>query len=204
MNVKEIAKVIGKDETSIRRWVKRAAGKMPAMAGKMLASTSTHPADFDLEETIAIIEVGLGKKAAGMYRRNAEKDAVSDKPASGSVTVKDLEYLTVSFARIIAESNGSLDRRMTAIEDKLQERQALLPAPQMSNRDNLNMIIREFSSTTGIPYGEVWGMIFKEIYLVLNINLRQLIEYVDMPVIEYIEMIGLLSEALFVARKILK
>ncbi len=73
MNTKEIAKATGKNITTVQRWVKRMNGKMPSVDSKMQSSTSTNPADFDLAETIAIIEVGMGKNAADLYRMNANQ-----------------------------------------------------------------------------------------------------------------------------------
>lgn len=45
---------------------------MSAIAVKMSASTSTNPADYDLEESVAIIEHGLGKNAADLFRMSAK------------------------------------------------------------------------------------------------------------------------------------
>jgi transposase len=56
VTIREISEVAGKDERTIQRWVKRVAGKMSSMNDKMSASTSTYPADYDLEETVAIKE----------------------------------------------------------------------------------------------------------------------------------------------------
>jgi len=76
MTTKEIAKATGKDITTVQRWVKKMDSKMQSVDGKMQSSTSTNPADFDLTETIAIIETGMGKNAADLYRMSAKEVSV--------------------------------------------------------------------------------------------------------------------------------
>lgn len=74
MTVKEIAEAVNKTERSVRRWAKKASDKMSTIRDKMSASTSTYPSEYTLKETLCIIEIGLGKNAANIYRMNAEKD----------------------------------------------------------------------------------------------------------------------------------
>lgn len=97
MTTREIAQAVGKDERSVRRWVNKSSDKMTAIADKMTASSSTHPADFDLEETIYIIETGMGKNAADVYRNNAEV-----KPSCDYVTKMDIvEICAAVMAQVV-------------------------------------------------------------------------------------------------------
>ncbi|HQE59845.1 MAG TPA: hypothetical protein PLA54_11720, partial [Spirochaetota bacterium] len=48
MNTKEIALAVNKTERSVRNWAKKVAENNSVMAEKISASTSTHPADYDL------------------------------------------------------------------------------------------------------------------------------------------------------------
>ena len=77
MTTKEIAEAVGKDMTTVQRWVKKLSGKMPSVNGKMQSSSPMNPADYVLEETCAIIEIGLGKNAADLYRMSAGINAPS-------------------------------------------------------------------------------------------------------------------------------
>ena len=63
-----MAEAVGKDERSVRRWAGKASDKMSSVSDKMSSSTSMHPADYDLDETVAIIEAGMGANAAAIYR----------------------------------------------------------------------------------------------------------------------------------------
>lgn len=73
MTTKEIAAAVGKDERSVQRWVKSISDKMSSISDKMSSSTSTNPADYTLEETCQIIETGMGKDVADVFRTNAKK-----------------------------------------------------------------------------------------------------------------------------------
>jgi hypothetical protein len=77
MTTKEIAQAVGKDERTIQRWAASVGDKMSSISDKMSSSTSTHPADFTLTETMAIIEKGMGKNAADIWRENATRNAVA-------------------------------------------------------------------------------------------------------------------------------
>lgn len=71
MTTKQIAEAVGKEERTVRNWIKKMAVNNSAMAEKLSSSTSTYPADYDLQETCAIIETGLGKNAADLFRMSA-------------------------------------------------------------------------------------------------------------------------------------
>jgi len=72
MTVKEIAEAVGKTDRAVRGWARRVAENNSVMAEKISVSTSTYPADYTFDETCAIIEQGMGKNAAGVYRAAAK------------------------------------------------------------------------------------------------------------------------------------
>lgn len=71
MTVKEIAEAVGQTDRSVRNWVKRLAEKDSVIAEKLSVSSPMKPADYTLAETCSIIETGMGKSAADVYRTNA-------------------------------------------------------------------------------------------------------------------------------------
>jgi transposase-like protein len=74
MTTKQIAKAVGKDERTIRRWVNQASDRMSSLSDKMSEAERTKKqVDFSQEETLAIIEVGMGPDAAGIYRANVTR-----------------------------------------------------------------------------------------------------------------------------------
>jgi hypothetical protein len=64
MTTKEIAEATGKTERSVRNWAKKAGEKISPVAEKISAAGHGKPADYTQEETLAIIEAGMGADAA--------------------------------------------------------------------------------------------------------------------------------------------
>jgi hypothetical protein len=91
MTTKEIAQAVGKDERTVRRWIE-ATDKMSEDTVKMSvinsirersgSKDSRHPADYTLEETLVIIEAGMGPDAAGIFRANASRSPAGAVSAS--------------------------------------------------------------------------------------------------------------------------
>lgn len=195
MNTREIAKSVNKNVSTIQRWVNKAARKMQSIDGKMQSSTSTYPADYTLEETLAIIEAGMGKNAAGIFRANAEREP----QARETLTQRDKELIAEIVSMTVSRTMERLDQRMATIENHYQQRAALLPAPQISDRENLNRIIRQYAKDQGISHSVVWGTLYSELYYRLNVNVRLRAENRNIPVIEYIDQEGLMPETLSIA-----
>jgi hypothetical protein len=86
MTVKSIAQTVQKSEDTIQRWIQKLNRKLQLsnddvnrnmrlrIEEKSAASSPQNPADYDLEETIAIIGVGLGHNAAEIFRANATQN----------------------------------------------------------------------------------------------------------------------------------
>ena len=196
MTTKEIAEAVGKTERSVRNWVAKVAENFSAVAEKSSASTSTNPADYNLEETCLIIETGMGKNAADLYRMSAKQHTATITPMLGStLTQKDLEMVGV----IVASVMKNLDGRVSFLENKYEQKKALLPAPAKDDRAALNEIIRSVSAKKSMAYANVWGMLYKEYSYRTHRNVRQCAKNEAMAILDWIEKEGLLSELLSVA-----
>ena len=119
MNTVEIANAVGKDERTIRRWIKKLTDKMPVLADKMSVSTPMKPADYDLDETLAIIECGMGKNAAYMFRSNVSNNP----PATNSLNTIASELKVqneniMKMLNVIMDIQKSDHARINAIESK--------------------------------------------------------------------------------------
>lgn len=79
MTVREIAEAVGQTDRSVRNWVKRLAEKDSVIAEKLSVSSPMKPADYTLSETCSIIETGMGKPAADVYRTNAVHSKIEKK-----------------------------------------------------------------------------------------------------------------------------
>ena len=138
MTTREIAKATGKGERTVQRWVQNMTAKMASISDKMAASSSTHPADFDLEETIAIIEEGMGKNAAAIYRENAAKSTVPS-----VLTDRDFQMIAQIVSVAVSETMKAYDSRMRAVEEKV-DRVPLL------GYDDTHMTVLGFCKANGI------------------------------------------------------
>lgn len=79
MTTKQIAEAVGQTDRSVRNWVRALAEKSSAIAEKLAASSPAKPADYTLAESCHIIEEGLGKAAADVYRTNAVNAELANK-----------------------------------------------------------------------------------------------------------------------------
>lgn len=124
MTIKEIAESVGKESRTVRRWTGKASDKMSVIADKMSASSPMSPADFDLEEVILIIETGMGKNAAAVYRQNAAQN-------EPRTNVQGDEMMPIML-RILENQDRMISvmmNRMDTIEST-SPRQLALPEPE--------------------------------------------------------------------------
>jgi hypothetical protein len=73
MTTKEIAEAVGRPEKTVRTWAFKVAAKSAEAAAKLAEATPSKPANWNLDETVAIIEYGMGKNAASLFRENAKR-----------------------------------------------------------------------------------------------------------------------------------
>jgi predicted transcriptional regulator len=99
MTVREIADAVGKKERTVHNWVLKTSAKNAEVYAKIAeAREKSKAADYSLDQTLEIIETGMGKNAAGIYRasiKNNEKgngDAItrSDLAAFGTTIVTEV------------------------------------------------------------------------------------------------------------------
>ena len=191
MNTKEIALAVNKTERSVRNWVKKVAENNSVVAEKISVSSPMRPADFDLDETLLIIETGLGKNAAAVYASNA-KDL--QKPSDSLLSQKEIEMITKIVAVTVAETMKQLDGRVNVIEKRIEKRQALLPAPDIAPRDRINMIMRQYASTNGKSFQEVYNDLYRRFNYTHKCNVNLSAKNRGMPIIEYIEVEGMIDD----------
>jgi hypothetical protein len=142
MTTKEIAGAVGKDERSVQRWVKSVSDKVSSISDKLSSSSPSKPADYTLAETCDIIESGLGKAAADVYRTNAANAELKKQPAkmTGAFLAEinkayDRSILSKNEARAmlglqpvqeqlqIADGLGRISKQAYAVEMKVREKE---------------------------------------------------------------------------------
>jgi len=194
MTIREIAKLTGKSETTVRRWVSSA--KMAHISAKMAdASRKKEPADFTLEETITIIRSGGNDTLADLLQQNADQDKKT------VITKREIQMIQVAVRQVTEDIMKYINQPAQA---EIRGGQLHLPAPEKNERDQLNQIIRKYASSQSFPHAVVWGQLYQELYYRLNINVRQRAQNRNMPIIDYVESEGLLPQALSVAKAMFK
>jgi hypothetical protein len=194
MTTKDIAEAVGKDERTVQRWVSKASDKMSLVSDKMSSSTSMHPADYDLDETCAIIEAGMGANAAAVYRANAQSSA----PSAGGNGDLDAAFK----AAVVQLTNmvTSLDSRVQTLEGEQAHRKVLAPPPGKSPRAELNEAVRKLASYSyENDYRLAWRAILKEVYYRLHINVTVRARNEGVKPIDFLEREGLLETATSIA-----
>jgi len=68
MTVKEIAKAVGKDGRTVRRWVNKAMKKYEDIAFKYSNGSPANPSSFTEDEAIKIIECGIGVEQSSIFK----------------------------------------------------------------------------------------------------------------------------------------
>ena len=187
MTTKQIAEAVGKAEKTVRTWAAKAAAKSAVMAAKLAASTSTHPADYDLDETVAIIEVGLGKNAAALYRENARK-------APDIARMDRLEGMILELTKAVAGL-------IPAIAVARGSQVPALPAPVLAPRAELRRIMTAAGKASG-DYSGAWGQLYQEIYYRMHRNVNECAKNRGMEKLDYIEVEGMLPEVVAIAREV--
>lgn len=120
MKIKEISIITNVDERTVRRWTKLASDKMSGITDKMSGSTSTHPADFTLEETIEIIRAGGNETLANLLLENSNmKNALIPATLDPCLTNSDekiIKALTFLHKEILELKKGN--KQISAPKEK--------------------------------------------------------------------------------------
>lgn len=193
MTCREIAAAIGKTERSVQRWAGQAGEKSASVADKLASAGHGRAASFDLDETVTIIETGLGKNAAALFRENAKR------PGSG--------ITSESIAAIVRETVSSLipviiaaNTANTPSVQPLKPQQ--LQLPQYKPRDELRRIINQYAAIIG-SHRDAWNTLYREYYYRYHRNIRQCALNRGMDTLDYAEDEGIMSELLCLASALL-
>ena len=186
MTTKQIAEAVGKDERSIQRWAKATGVKVSSIGDKVSSVQKTgRPADYTLEETCLIIEHGMGKNAADLFRMSAKESASSD---------SRLDRLEAMVGRLVEAVAATLPRVATPAP-------LSLPAPALSPRDELRQIIGRAARESG-DYQGTWREFYEAIYYRMHRKIRECAKNRGVDSLDYLESEGLLPEAIALARDI--
>lgn len=202
MTTKEIAKAIGRPLKTVQTWTKLTSAKMASISAKMAAGSSARPADYDLDETLAIIETGLGKNAADVFRMAARQNALQPRQNDEVITKSDL----AEFGRSIVSE--TIKQLLPFIQGNAAQPVAVkqtlaIEAPQMDLRSQLRQIMNQAARESG-DYPGVWNTLYTEIFYRLHFNVRERAKNAGVEKLDVLEAEGHLMNAILIAREIFR
>jgi MOSC domain-containing protein YiiM len=194
MTAREIAALLNKTERSIRNWIAKAAEKNAAVAEKNAAAGHGKAADYSQDETLAIIEAGLGKNAAAVYRANAHVEA--QPPAVPAVNAEMI-------AAIVRETIKAMVPVMVeAIKNTMPPPAAALPAPaELSERDQLRRVVNNHARRSGDHAG-AWRELYTQFYYRYHRNIRESAKNRGLDTLDYAENEGIMGDLLALAESL--
>jgi len=199
MTIKEISGLTGRTYKTVCNWCNSV--KTTEISVKITeAKEKGKPADFTLDETIEILRVGkVSESLISLLLENAENKDRFKPVSSVGLTSKDVDIIKTIVSETVSMTIKTLDTRMANIESKYNSRVALLPAPELSDRDNLRQVINKRQKKTGAPFNIIWGDLYRSCYYRLNINFTKRAANRQMKVLDYIESSGYLPTVLSIA-----
>lgn len=190
MTTKQISEAVGKPERTVQRWAKATGAKMASIDDKLASVAKTgKPADYDLDETVAIIEHGMGKNAASLFRENARHQAPASPTSPEAIAIVVRETVTAMVPALIAAIRGALPEK-TAL--------ALPPANNLTERAQLRQIVNRAAHSSGDHAG-TWRELYSQFYYRYSVNLRERAKNRGMDVLDYAETEGLITDLLALA-----
>ena len=201
MNVKEIAVVAGRQERAVHNWVKKASAKNAQIYAKIAqARSASIPADYTIDETCAIIEVGLGKNAAGIFRTNTMMPTVSPDKLT-SLTTKDIDVISTMVGRIVALGTDAVNDRLSRLEKAMGQNQIYLQVPEIRPREAINRLVREYAHIKRISFSAAWEKLYSDFNYTYKRNVNLSAKHREMSILDYIEVEGLIDQLYAVAKR---
>jgi len=84
------------------------------------------------------------------------------------LTSKDMQMIGV----IVGEIMKTMESRVFNIEQKFEERKALLPPPKMEPRQQLRMIVNTYCGRTGCNFQEAYNDLYREFNYTYHVNVQ--------------------------------
>jgi hypothetical protein len=178
MTTKEIAEVAGVSVDTVQRKGRELfPGKYSQ--GKRVV--------FIKDEAVALMKE-LRKKNFVELPQNAE--VLPQNADVSYLSAKDIALISQIVSATVAETIKRLDGRMEKIETRIDQRAALLPAPQIKPRDNINKIVRDWVGKTGGDHREAWNSLYRDFGYRTNTNPSICAKNRGMTILDYIEAEG--------------
>lgn len=194
MTIREIANTAGCNEKTVKRIV---AEKLP---GRMQHGKVTR---FTWEEAHFLMSI-LPKKNMvsnlGQMSSVQGANVLSEQAVGSSLTTRDLDLISAIVSRTVSMTIQQLDVRLSKIETRVEERQALLPAPKVSDKDAIRQAVAREAEFSQREHSSVWNELYTACYYRRMGNFKlQAKNSGAKSVIDYVDAQGLSGDVLAVA-----
>ena len=103
----------------------------------------------------------------------------------------------------LTRNTENLDKRMTVIEQKIEQRKALLPAPQIDPRNHIVRLVTDHVAKTGLEFREVYRNLYREYGYRTHCNASLCAKNRGMKIIDFIDSEGQIEILESIAMEIL-
>ena len=205
MTTKQIAVAVGKDERTVQRWAKKTSAKMSSVADKMSSAGHGISAEYTLDEVIEIIEVGMGKNAAAIFRNNAESTnsvRLNNTYVTRVELMACIQSLDQRYLGVLQQKNLIIEHLEDTIKHqnlKINQLSYTQPKPTSSKYTNPNnpnikkeiwRIIHSHASDVESSECTVWLELYYKYNLKYGIDLYGLAKIEQMSTIDYADKNG--------------
>lgn len=192
MTVKELASFTGKTERTIRNWIAKSSEKISGLSEKISNAEKTKKtADFTIDEVEEILlNSSMSKDAVSILMENARQNKPVIQNQTSTLTERDVELISSIVSLTVAKTIEQLDNRMKNIENRIEERQALLPARKKDSRAHITELVRNYAFNHNMNYNNVYSMLYREYGYRTHSNPTVSAYNRHITTIEYIEQSG--------------
>lgn len=191
MTVKQMADVAGVSKDTVLRKVK-----------ELYPDRIKNGKTTNLIQTEAIcVMKELRKKNFVEPLQNAEVATQNAKVSS--LSEKDIAIISQIVSVTVSETIKALDGRMTNIEQKIEQRKMLLPAPQLDARAHIKKMIDEYVSRNGIEHRDAYRYLYREFFYRTRCNASLCAKNRGMKTIDYIDDEGMIEILEAIAMEVL-
>ena len=187
MTIKELAKFTGKTERTVQMWVKKTGEKISSVGEKISSAGHGKVVDYSVDEVEQILlNSSMSKDAVSILMQNARQN----KKQTSTLTDRDVELISSIVSLTVAKTIEQLDNRMKNIENRIEERQALLPARKKDSRAHITELVRNYAFNHNMNYNNVYSLLYREYGYRTHSNPTVSAYNRHVTTIEYIEQSG--------------
>lgn len=189
MTIKEMAGQAGVSKQSIANWIRRLYPGVEMVRGRVT--------NLNREQALKI----MGSVNKKNFVTPIEKTTTLSTKTSTLSNDNSNQILTVltSILDRMDKRTYATEDRLSKLEDKYVERKALLPAPQMTDRANINKLVRAYVEKYKMTHSEGWGVLYSNFYYIYNKNIKLCAKNRNMKPLDYVAETDMMSELLSIA-----